>query len=167
MKTLLLLRHAKSSWDAPAARDIDRPLAPRGERDAPQVGKALRDADVDLDLVVVSTAVRAQQTAALVLKAAKYEGAIVHEEAIYEASVSSLMDVVRRLPETAETVMLVGHNPGFEMLLGALCGTVAAPARVRVPTGMLACLELSGGKWAEASAGSGTLIWMIVPRMLA
>src|SRR5262245_57005344 len=115
MKTLLLLRHAKSSWDSPAARDYDRPLAPRGERDAPRIGKALRDADIDLDLVVSSPAVRARQTAELVLKAARYEGAVQFEEAIYEAAVTALMDVVRDLPDTAETAMLVGHNPGFEM----------------------------------------------------
>jgi phosphohistidine phosphatase len=167
MKTLLLLRHAKSSWDSPASRDYDRPLAPRGERDAPRVGKALRDAAIDLDLVVSSPAVRARQTAELVLKAARYDGALNVDEQIYEASVSELMDVVRNLPNAAETVMLVGHNPGFEMLLGALCGTAAAPARVRVPTAMLAGVELSTDRWKEVSAGSGSLIWMVVPRMRA
>lgn len=167
MKTLLLLRHAKSSWDSSAARDYDRPLAPRGERDAPRVGKALRDASIDLDLVVSSPALRARQTAELVLKAARYDGAISFEEQIYDASVSALMGVVRDLPDTAETVMLVGHNPGFEMLLGALCGTAAAPARVRVPTAMLACVELSTDRWKEVSAGAGSLNWMVVPRMLA
>jgi phosphohistidine phosphatase len=77
------------------------------------------------------------------------------------------MGVVRDLPDTAECVMLVGHNPGFEMLLGALCGTAAAPARVRVPTAMLACVDLSTDRWKEVSAGSGSLSWMIVPKMLA
>jgi phosphohistidine phosphatase len=167
MKSLLLLRHAKSSWDSPASRDADRPLAPRGERDAPRVGKALRDAAVDLDLVVSSPAVRARQTAELVLKAAKYDGAVQFEDGIYEASVAGLMDVVRGLPDTAETAMLVGHNPGFEDLLGVLCGTATAPARFRVPTGTLACLDLGIDRWREASAGSGMLVWQIVPRMLA
>jgi phosphohistidine phosphatase len=167
MKTLLLLRHAKSSWDSPASKDYDRPLAPRGERDAPRVGKALRDAAVDLDLVVSSPAMRARQTAERVLEAARYDGPVRYEEAIYEASVAELMGVVRDLPDKAETVMLVGHNPGFEMLLGALCGTGAAPARVRVPTAMLACVELATDRWKEVSAGSGALLWMVVPRMLA
>ena len=164
MKTLLLLRHAKSSWNAPATRDIDRPLGGRGERDAPRVGKALKDSGATVDLVVSSPATRARQTAELVTAAANYKGPVRFEPAIYEASASDLLDVVRALPDDAETVVLVGHNPGFEELLGALCGGRSAPARVRVPTAALACVELDCERWRDADAG--TLQWMLVPRIL-
>ncbi len=166
MKTLLLLRHAKSSWDSPAARDFDRPLASRGERDAPRMGKALRASGVELDLVVCSTATRARQTAELALAAAKYDGELRHDDAIYEASLRDLFGVLHGLPDSAETVALVGHNPGFEDLLATLCGTESSPAHVRVPTATLACIELDVDSWSDTIGGSGSLLWMLVPKIL-
>jgi phosphohistidine phosphatase len=166
MKTLLLLRHAKSSWDAPAPRDFDRPLAPRGERDAPKIGKALRESGVAVELVVSSPAARARQTAELVTAAAKLKAPLHFDDAIYEAGVSALLGVVRGLPEDVDTAMLVGHNPGFEDLLGTLVGDADGAARVRVPTAMLACVELESPRWRDVTAGAGTLVWMVVPRLL-
>lgn len=166
MKTLLLLRHAKSSWDTPGMPDYDRPLAARGERDAPKVGKAFRSSGVELDLIVSSTARRARETAEHFASAAGYSGPIEYADEIYEASVSGLLGVVRRLPDEADTALLVGHNPGFEDLLSVLCGRDGAPARFRVPTATLACVELDGASWAGVGQGAGTLQWMIVPRLL-
>lgn len=165
MKTLLLLRHAKSSWDDAAAGDFDRPLASRGERDAPRMGKALRAAGVAPDLVVSSPAKRAQQTAALFLEAARFEGKLETDERIYEASARDLLAVVNGLPSKVETALLVGHNPGFEDLLGLLCGGAGAPARFRVPTGALTCVALDGA-WSSAGAGRGALLWMLIPKIL-
>jgi phosphohistidine phosphatase len=166
MKTLLLLRHAKSSWDSPAARDFDRPLGKRGERDAPRVGKALANTGISLDLAVVSSARRARETAALALEAASYRGEVRFVDEIYEASVEELLAVVRALPDAAETALLVGHNPGFEDLIASLCGRTGHPAQVRVPTATLACVELAVARWSSVAAGSGTLNWMLVPKLL-
>ena len=166
MKTLLLLRHAKSSWDAPVSSDFDRPLAPRGERDAPRIGKALRDSGLVVDYVVASPAVRAHRTAELVIQAAKIKAPFASDEAIYEAPVAKLLGVVRAIPDEAETALVVGHNPGFEDLVGVLCGRRGSPFRVRVPTAALACVELDAEVWREAEAGGATLQWMLVPRLL-
>ena len=161
MKHLILLRHAKSSWDDPNLDDFDRPLAPRGEKDAPKMGRALNAASSLPDLVVCSTATRARQTAAIALKAAGYKGPVRHEDRIYEASVEALIDVVRSIDDAVDTAMLVGHNPGFEMLIGSLIGPKGHPASVRVPTANLARLELAVDSWRSVSHGSGTLIWQV------
>lgn len=166
MKHLILLRHAKSSWDDPSLDDFDRPLAPRGEKDAPKMGRALKAASSLPDLVVCSTAARARQTAAIALKTAGYKGPVRHEDRIYEASVEALLDVVRSIDDAVETAMLVGHNPGFEMLIGALIGQKGHLASVRVPTANLARLELAVDSWRIVSHGSGTLIWQLIPRIV-
>jgi phosphohistidine phosphatase len=167
MKTLLLLRHAKSSWDDPAKRDFDRPLAPRGERDAPRVGRALRESGVNVDLVVASPAARARRTAELVSAAAKLTAPLRFEEAIYEAPMSAIVAVVRGLPDDVETALMVGHNPGYEDLIGALVGGATSNARIRMPTGALACIDLDVARWRDAAPGGGMLRWLVVPRVLA
>lgn len=166
MKNLVLLRHAKSSWENPGLDDFDRPLAPRGKKDAPKIGRALATASSVPDVVVCSTAKRARQTADLVLEAAGYSGTIRHEDRIYEASVETLLDVIRSIDESAETAMLVGHNPGFEMLASALVGPKSHAASIRFPTSTLARIELASGAWSQVGPGAGTLIWQLVPRCL-
>lgn len=166
MRTVLLLRHAKSSWDSGAADDFDRPLAPRGERDAPRMGKALKTAGLQPDLVVASPAKRARQTAELFVKESGFRVETVHDERIYAASVTDLLAVLSGLPDSVETVLLVGHNPGFEELLGELCGTGDDPARFQVPTACLACVDLDGDGWGDAAPGAGTLRWMLIPKIL-
>jgi phosphohistidine phosphatase len=165
MKTLLLLRHAKSSWDQPLD-DHDRPLASRGERDAPRLGRFIASTGLELDYVVASTAVRARRTAELAAKAAGFGGKLKTTERIYEAPTANLIEVLQGIPDSAETAMMVGHNPGFEGLLGLLCGSEHAEARIRVPTAALACVELSVARWAEAGAGCGVLLWHVVPKIL-
>jgi len=166
MKQLLLLRHAKSSWDDPSLADFDRPLGPRGLKDAPRIGRFLRAAGELPDLVVCSSAVRARQTAKLALEAAGFRKEIRHEERIYEASVDTLLDVVRSLDDGVESAMLVGHNPGFEMLAGALIGGKGHPASVRVPTANVTKVELAVSSWRFAAPGTGTLLWQVVPRIV-
>jgi phosphohistidine phosphatase len=161
MKTLFLLRHAKSSWDDPVAEDIERPLAPRGEKDAPRVGAFLAATKNLPDLIVSSPAERAKATAKRVARAAGYDGDLRLEPAIYLADAATLLDVVRRLPDDHARVMLVGHNPGFEELAAALCG-----GSVRLPTAAVACIELDIARWVEARAGAGTLVWLVTPKVL-
>ena len=120
MKTLFLLRHAKSDWNDSSLRDFDRPLAARGERDAPRIGKALRKRGPLPDLIISSPAARAKATIEAVTKAAKLNLEIRFDEAVYGASSPELISLIRGLPDKNSCLLLVGHNPGFEDLIGRL-----------------------------------------------
>ena len=162
MKRLLLLRHAKSDWDDPSLQDFDRPLAARGERDAPQIGKALRKrGDALPDLIISSPAARAKATVKAVVKAAKVDIHIQYDEAIYGASSAELMKLVNRMPDVSSCAMLVGHNPGFEDLVGRLSGS-----HERMPTAALACLEFHVNSWSEVGEEEGKLVWLLTPKQL-
>jgi len=161
MKTLLLLRHAKSDWDDPSLRDFDRPLSERGERDAPRIGKALRKRGPLPDFIVSSPAARAKATIKAVAKAAKLELEIRFDESVYGASTPELMRLIRKLPDTSSCALLVGHNPGFEDLVGRLSGL-----HERMPTAALACLEFHADHWDGINEGQGKLAWLITPKQL-
>ncbi|HSB10127.1 MAG TPA: histidine phosphatase family protein [Blastocatellia bacterium] len=161
MKTLLLLRHAKSSWDNPGIRDFDRPLAPRGERDAPRIGKALRKRGVTPEVVVSSPAARAKATIRAVMKAAKLGVEPRFDESIYGASTPELMGMIRRLPAEASCVLIVGHNPGFEDLVERLTGS-----NERMPTAALACIQLPIDHWDDVEDRKGKLAWLLTPKQL-
>ena len=162
MKTLLLLRHAKSDWDDPSLQDFDRPLAARGERDAPQIGKALRKrGDTLPDLIISSPAARAKATVKAVVIAAKVDTHIQYDEAIYGASSAELTKLVNRIPDASSCAMLVGHNPGFEDLVGRLSGSPE-----RMPTAALACLEFQVNSWSEVGEEEGKLVWLLTPKQL-
>ena len=142
--------------------DHQRPLAARGERDAPRIGEYLAANALVPDLVVSSPAERAKATAKRVLKAADYTGELRFDERIYMADVGSLLRVVRGLPDAANRVLLVGHNPGFEELAASLCG-----GAVRMTTAALACIELTDTQWSTVEPGSGALLWLVNPKVLA
>jgi phosphohistidine phosphatase len=161
MKTLLLLRHAKSSWKDTEARDFDRPLNQRGLKAAPAIGRLIRKRKLQPDLVVSSPAERARQTTQLVIEAAGLKTELRYDERIYEASVARLLGVVSELDDEAGIVMLVGHNPGFEELLEVLTGEAH-----KMPTAALACLELNIEKWNKVRAGAGRLEWLVKAKEL-
>jgi phosphohistidine phosphatase len=161
MKTLLLLRHAKSDWDDPSLRDFDRPLAARGERDAPRVGKALRKRGILPDLIISSPAARAKATIEAVTRAAKLNLEIRFDEVVYGASTPELIRLIQGLPDTNSCLLLVGHNPGFEDLVGRLSGS-----HERMPTAALACVEFEINRWEDVSDGEGTLRWLLTPKKL-
>jgi phosphohistidine phosphatase len=145
MKTLLVLRHAKSSRDDPALDDCDRPLTARGERDAPRMGRLVRDEQLAPDLVVCSDAVRARQTAEAMAEAAGYSGTILLEHRLYAAEAGDILAVLRDVVEPdLGTVMIVGHNPGLEDLVSALTGF-----REDLPTAALAQLALAIDRWSD------------------
>jgi phosphohistidine phosphatase len=162
MKTLMLLRHAKSDWDDASLPDFDRPLAARGKRDAPRVGKALRKRGSLPDLIISSPAVRAKATVEAVIKTAKLDGKLQFDEAIYGASSAELMKVIRRLQDDISCSLLVGHNPGFEDLLERLTGS-----RDRMPTAALACIEFQIDRWEDLEDGKGRLAWLMTPKHVA
>ncbi len=166
MKRLLVLRHAKSDRSDDTLRDHDRPLAPRGEADAPQMGVALAALDATPDVVLTSTALRARETAHRVAAAMGYNGTIVEEPDIYAASVDTLLRALRDRDD-ATTILLVGHNPGLEELIGLLTGGMAADPIVRLPTAGLACLALDIAEWSHIHERCGLLLWFLTPRIVS
>ena len=144
MKTLLILRHAKSSWNHPGLADHERPLNKRGKRDAPRMGRLLQDENLVPDLIITSTARRARKTAQKIAGASGYAAEIVKTGALYHAYLDDYIAVLRQLGADHERVMLVGHNPGLEDLVADLTGQA-----VRMTTAALAQVSLPIESWAE------------------
>lgn len=161
MKTLLLMRHAKSDWGDVSLRDFDRPLAERGERDAPRMARELSARGPLPDLIISSPAVRARQTAEAVIRASGLNVPLEFESSIYEASTSELMKVARSIPDAPACAMLVGHNPGFEGMVARLTG-----AEERMPTAAIACIEFDIDRWEDVEDGQGRLVWLATPRTI-
>lgn len=158
-RELLILRHAKSAWDSDAPADFDRPLALRGLRASKRMGRYLAETGLLPDAIVCSTATRAIQTLHGVARAAHLplEG-VRFEGAIYEASLSTLLDVLGRCDPDAHRTMIVGHNPGLEYLLDHLAGGVPIPGDGKLmPTAALARLHLPGD-WCRLDRGEGELV---------
>ena len=161
MKTLLLLRHAKSSWKDTSVKDFDRPLNQRGLKAAPAIGRLMRKRKLQPELVLSSPAERARQTTQLVLEAAGLKTEVRYDERIYEASAARLFEIVSQIDEEAGMVMMVGHNPGFEELLEALSGEARS-----LSTAALACIELDIERWSKVRAGENQLAWLVRPKEL-
>lgn len=142
-RELLLLRHAKSSWDDAGVRDHDRTLNARGERDAPRMGRLLVERDLVPDLIVASTAVRARRTAELVAAASGVDGFSVCED-LYLAPPGTLVAVARRRGGEAQRLLLVAHNPGLEDLVAQFTGVHDA-----FPTAALAALQFDIDAWDD------------------
>lgn len=159
MKTLYLLRHAKSSWDDGRLSDFERPLNERGRQTAPFMGELMRERGLVPEIVVSSPAKRARQTAGLVADSAELAGEIVFDERIYEASPQRLLDVVTALDDGYGSAMLVGHNPGIEGFIRYLSGDVQP-----MPTAALAKISLDTEHWADTSAGLGKIEVIIRPK---
>lgn len=159
------MRHAKSDWDAAYTADFDRPLNGRGRRDAPRVGDFLADQSAEPDLIVASPARRARATAELAADAGDFACELAFDQRIYQADAAALLEVIADLPEWAERVMLVGHNPGCEELVADLCGEITA-----MPTAAIACVALDITAWTDAAriaaASTGVLQWHITPKAL-
>jgi phosphohistidine phosphatase len=167
VKRLFLLRHAKSAWDDPALRDRDRPLAPRGRKAAKRVARWAKKHAVNPQLVVCSSAVRAQQTLQRMLPSLG-DPAVWVEVTLYAAGAETLLARIQALPDEVDEVMLVGHNPGLMevLLLLAATGELRERASVNVPTGALAKLEADVVRWADVAPGEARLTEFVVPREL-
>ena len=157
---LLILRHAKSAWDTDAPTDFERPLAARGRRAAPRMGRWMLEQGLLPDHVVSSPAERARQT---VLAACAELGfdqdRIRWDPRIYHGSAVSMLDVLRECPDSASRVLIAGHNPGLEILLIHLCGSgVHIPGDGKLlPTAALAQLEINGS-WDRLQKGCARLL---------
>lgn len=168
MKTLLLLRHAKSSWSNPAARDYDRRLTTRGQQAAISMGGLLRERGLLPELVVISPARRARETWERMLPELGAAPEARAEERLYMAEAPTLLRVVRDLPADTDTVLLIGHNPGIERFAAQLAGSAEGDARQRMakkfPTAALAVLRFDLAGWAGVKPGGGRLDAFFIPR---
>jgi|KBSSwiStaDraftv2_1062776.scaffolds.fasta_scaffold16839_1 phosphohistidine phosphatase len=159
MKTLYVLRHAKSSWDNAELADFDRPLNDRGESTAPFMGEFMAANGFEPEVIVSSPAVRARRTAQLAKEGANMPAEIIYDDRIYEASPRTLQTVAASIDDRFDSAMLVGHNPGMEGFVRLLTGRSE-----EMPTAALAVIDLDIERWAEIDTGLGALRRLIRPK---
>jgi len=170
MKTIYLLRHAKSSWDDPDLADVDRPLSKRGKAAAAAMARHLAATGIAPGLVLCSPARRTRATLERVMPGLGRETPAVIEERLYQADAGALLRRLRGLDEAIASVMLIGHNPAIEELASRLAdgGDADALARLaaKFPTGALAVLETDVVGWRDLGAGGARLAAFVRPRDL-
>ena len=166
-KTLYVMRHGKSSWDDEEQPDVERPLAPRGERAARRIAAYLANAEPRPALVLCSSATRAVQTYEAIASRLEGSPTVQIEERLYAASAEELLDRLRELPEKVKAVLLIGHNPGLQDLLVELCGEGDLREQLieGFPTGALATVRVRRS-WAELGASTSTVKDMLLPRSM-
>ncbi|ETW96012.1 SixA phosphatase family protein [Candidatus Entotheonella palauensis] len=162
MKTLLVFRHAKSSWKDSAVDDHERPLNQRGNQTAPLMGQWIAEHNAVPDLILSSTAKRAKSTVKKAAKAMGYQGESHYDQSLYLASPSTYLKAVRHYAKAHPSVMIVGHNPGLENLIQAMTGIDRT-----LPTAGLADIGLDIESWQELTPETGgTLRHLWLPREL-
>jgi len=168
MKTIFLLRHAKSSWDDPDLADFDRPLSGRGKEAAEAMADQLRERKIAPDLVLCSAARRARATLKRIRPGLAGKPETVVDEALYHAGAGALMERLQALDDGVRSVMVVGHNPTLETLARDLAGDGDAEALARMaakfPTGALAVLETEAKRWRDVKARGARLVAFFGPR---
>jgi phosphohistidine phosphatase len=170
MLTLSLLRHAKSSWRDPNLADFDRPLAERGSRAAPLMGKAMSEHGLVPDLVMCSPARRTRETLDLVLAQLGANTHVELEDALYHASPQTMLELAARVPPEVRHMLLVGHNPPLHDFALKLTGAGEKDLRetlaAKYPTAGLAVLTFPIAGWSEIRPGSGILTLFLTPKAL-
>lgn len=167
MHRLLLLRHAKSSWDDALLDDHERPLAPRGHRAAEQVCGWLLQQDISPDLILCSSARRTRETLGALMPAIRSEASIRIEDGLYGAARDELLARVRAVREPASSLLLIGHNPGMQEAAALLAADEPAGAEIgrSFPAGALAVFETTNG-WGDLGAESVDVAAFVKPRDL-
>jgi phosphohistidine phosphatase len=167
MKVLTLLRHAKSGWDDPALSDFDRPLNARGRSAARAMGHEMRALGLGWDRIVASPAARVTET---IDELAESYGPLapVYDEAVYLASIETLLDIVRATGDGDANLLIVGHNPGMERLALLLSrgGALHDEVALKYPTGSLAEIAFAVDRWRDVAESGGTLVRFLRPRDL-
>jgi phosphohistidine phosphatase len=163
MKILYLVRHAKSSWKFPDLDDFERPLNKRGKRDAPMMGRFLKERDILPDILLSSPAKRAKKTAKIIADELSYsKNQIVFNDEIYEASTVGLLKIASRTADNFKSAMLVGHNPGMTYLANMI-----ANVRIdNIPTCGIVCIDLKISSWKQFSENCGRLSFFEYPKKL-
>lgn len=161
MKTLFLIRHAKSSWKDPFLDDIDRPLNKRGKRDAPFMAKLLQGKGIRPDRLISSPARRARVTAEYFAKAFELpKTSIEIRDDVYEASPEEIHKLIRALPEDEQTVLLFGHNPTFT----AVANYFSEEYIANVPTCGIVQLQARTDSWTRFDEEEGRLTAFFYPK---
>jgi phosphohistidine phosphatase len=170
VKTLSLLRHAKSSWSDPDLADEERSLAPRGRRAAAALLRHLREQGATPELVLCSPARRTIETYDSIAPAFGDGATLLVEDELYGANAGDLVRRLRAVPSAVASVMIIGHNPGLHDLAIDLAGTgergLLERLRTKFPTGALATLAVDRDSWSGLGAGRARLIGFVVPREL-
>jgi phosphohistidine phosphatase len=171
MLRLMLLRHAKSSWTDPGTDDKDRPLNNRGQRSAPIMGRYMAREKLVPDLALVSPARRARDTWKLAAAALKTAPKTLVEDQLYDfGNGGRILDLIRSRADSAEKILIVGHNPSLERLALRLVGKGEEKLRRRMadkyPTGALAVIDFDVATWKEADDAKGSLTVFVRPRDL-
>lgn len=170
MKTLYLLRHAKSSWDDPSLADHDRPLAPRGRAAAPRMAVWLRTEARRPDLVICSSAARARETWDLVARELQPVPEVDVRRALYDADPTKVIELVRGASDQVDTLMLVGHNPALEEAAAMLAGDGEPQAletmQAKFPTAAVAEITFDVARWNEVVRHGGHLTRFVRPKDL-
>ncbi|MEM9010842.1 MAG: histidine phosphatase family protein [Pseudomonadota bacterium] len=170
MKRIVLLRHAKSSWSDPEMADIERPLNQRGRLTAPMMGAWLADQQIDLDHVVISPARRSRETWERMSRVMERTPKPSVQKALYMADPDTMLKILRAAPKKADTVLIVGHQPGLSAFARKLAnGSVpGGPKRAftKFPTGAAAVIDIDAEDWAEADYGGGEFRTFACPKEL-
>lgn len=160
MKTLLLMRHAKSSWKDEKMKDRDRPLNKRGKRNAPRMAQVLLEEDLVPQLILSSSAARARQTAELVIDGMGFVGEVEYLDKFYMGEPPAYLHQLHKLEKDVERVLIIGHNPGLEALMQILTGKVEG-----MPTGAIAYVLLPIDRWKDLDDDTrGELVNLWRPR---
>ena len=161
MKTIYLMRHAKSKRGPEYETDYERPLAKRGKRDAARMGAYLAEHDLLPELIVCSSAERARDTAVRFAEAADYQGEMWFQERLYFTDDQVYLELIWALDDTLASAMFVGHNPATESVIETLSGVYAT-----MPTAAVACVQFEVETWADVEEGMGHLAWVERPKEL-
>jgi phosphohistidine phosphatase len=161
-RTLLLMRHGKSDWDAEYEGDHERPLAKRGRKAASRMGRFLAEVGETPDRIVSSTAVRARTTAERVMKGGSFKCPLELSEALYGTSAEGVIAAASEVDAADGTLLVVGHDPVWSELVSKLIGG----GSVRMPTAAVACVKLELDGWQQLGPACGQLEWHVTPKML-
>ena len=160
-KRLILFRHGKSDWDTPFGTDHERPVAKRGVKAAKAMGQFLAKAGQLPDAIVTSSAVRAQTTVEIAMEAGRWRCPCQVTDDLYEATSQQVLGVIQQQADTAQTLLLAGHEPTWSTLTAHLMGG----GQVNVPTAAMVCLEFEVDRWEQVEFGLGYLAWLVPPKL--
>jgi phosphohistidine phosphatase len=168
MKTLLLMRHAKSSWDDPALPDLERPLTPRGRKGASLMGKYLQDKGLAPAIVLCSSATRAQETLEQLRPAFSDSTVVKIEPKLYGAESTALATRLRRVSQGSPSVLVIGHDPAIQELVLMLdpSSRRSKAVRKKFPTAALAVVDVSIDEWKQLKPGEASISDFITPKQL-
>jgi len=161
MKRLYIARHAKSSWKDASLADFDRPLNKRGKRDAPLMGKILKQHGVLPELIIASPAKRARKTATIIAAELGYpKKNIILAQKIYDNGLQEILQIIANSNDTIKSLMVVGHNPDLTIMAEILSGTMIS----NIPTSGVFCLDFNNSSWKDISPASGTKVFFEYPK---